>query len=286
MSTSTYPIRSILWKILSIALIAIVVVWSIFPFYWAIITSLKPRLETFSVSYLSIPFLQFKPTLDNWIDQLAVLETRKALLNSIITSSCSTVLALVLGSLAGYALARFKFKRIKNKDITIWFISQRILPPVVVVIPFFLMMKTAKLLDTRLALILVYTTFNLPFVVIIMQQVFKDLPNELEEAAMVDGYSRWGAFVRVALPLAAPGLAATGMICLAFAWNEFLFTLVLASTDAVTMTIAIAGAEHARGVQFWFVATRALLAMGIPTLLALFAQRFIVRGLTFGAVKG
>lgn len=286
MRTSSYSIRSILWKILSIALIAIVVTWSVFPFYWAIITSLKPRLETFSISYLSIPFLQFKPTLDNWIEQLAVLETRKALLNSIITSSSSTVLALALGSLAGYALARFKFKRIKNKDITIWFLSQRVLPPVVVVIPFFLMMKTAKLLDTRLALILVYTTFNLPFVVIIMRQIFKDLPNELEEAAMVDGYSRWGAFVRIALPLAAPGLAATGMICLAFAWNEFLFTLVLASTDAVTMPIAIAGAEHARGVQFWFVATRALLAMSVPTLLALFAQRFIVRGLTFGAVKG
>ncbi|MCI0529353.1 MAG: carbohydrate ABC transporter permease [Nitrospira sp.] len=273
-------------KVLSLILIAIFVVWAAFPFYWAIVTSIKPRIETFTVSYLSIPFLQFKPTLENWIEELRVAEMRKALVNSVVTSTVSTLLALFLGTMAGYALARFKFHRIKNKDITVWFLSQRVLPPVVVVIPFFLMMKTAHLLDTRLALILAYTTFNLPFAVIIMRQIFKELPEELEEAALVDGYTRWGAFFKVAIPLAAPALASTGLICLAFAWNEFLFALVLGSRDVITMPVVIAGAEHARGVQFWFIATRSLIAMAVPTLLALLAQRFIVRGLTFGAIKG
>jgi len=273
-------------RILSILLVLIFSIWAIFPFYWALVTSIKPRIETFTVSYLSVPFLQFQPTLENWIEEIQVPEMRRALVNSVMVSTVSTFLALFLGTMAGYALARFKFHGIPNKDITVWFLSQRVLPPVVVVIPFFLMMKAANLLDTRLGLILAYTTFNLPFAVIIMRQIFKELPEELEEAALVDGYSRWGAFFKVAIPLAAPALASTGLICLAFAWNEFLFALVLASRDAVTMPVVIAGAEHARGVQFWFIATRSLVAMAVPTILALLAQRFIVRGLTFGAIKG
>jgi multiple sugar transport system permease protein len=275
-------------KTLSISLIIIFAMWAAFPFYWAVVTSIKPRIETFTITYFSIPFLQFQPTLDNWIEEIQLPEMQKALVNSVIASVVSTILALFLGTTAGYALARFNFQfgRIKNKDITVWFLSQRVLPPVVVVIPFFLMMKALNLLDSRMALILAYTTANLPFAVIIMRQIFKELPEELEEAALVDGYSRWGAFFKVALPLSAPALASTGLICLAFAWNEFLFALVMASRDAITMPLVIAGAEHARGVQFWFIATRALVAMAVPTILALLAQRFIVRGLTFGAIKG
>jgi multiple sugar transport system permease protein len=270
----------------TILLITLFAIWAAFPFYWALVTSIKQRLETFTVSYISIPFLQFTPTLQNWREELGVPEMQKALVNSIVVSTTSTLLALLLGTMAGYALARFSFYRIKNKDITVWFLSQRVLPPVVVVIPLFLMMKTANLLDTRLALILIYTTTNLPFAVVIMRQIFKELPEELEEAALVDGYSWFGAFFRIAIPLAAPALASTALICLAFAWNEFLFALILSSRDAVTMPVIIAGAEHARGVQFWFIATRSIIAMGPPTILALLAQRFIVRGLTFGAVKG
>jgi len=270
---------------LKIALALVFCAWAAFPFYWAIVTSLKPRLETFTVSYLSIPFLQFTPTLSNWAEELQVDKTRLGLFNSTIVATCSTVLALGLGTPAGYALARFRFRRIKNKDILIWFLSQRVLPPVVIAIPFFLMMKTAGLLDTRLALILAYTTFNLPFAIVIMRQIFMEFPEELEEAALVDGYGRWGVFLKIALPLSTPALISTGIICFSFAWNEFLFAMVLSSRDAITMPVVIAGAEDSRGVQFWYVATRALIAMIIPVLLALCAQRFIVRGMTFGAVR-
>jgi multiple sugar transport system permease protein len=160
------------------------------------------------------------------------------------------------------------------------------MPPVLFVIPFFLLMRYLFLLDSVWALILLNATFTLPFPVIIMSQMFRELPVELEESARVDGASRFQAFTRIALPLVAPGLVATWIICLAFSWNEFLFALALTSNRAIPMPVIIAGAEHTRGVQFWFVGVRVLLTMLPPTILALLAQRYIVRGLTLGAVKG
>lgn len=257
-----------------------------FPIYWALSTSLRNPIDTFTVSGIGIPFVDFDPTLANWVDQLSTAETQRALANSTIISLSATVLALVLGLPAAYALARFRFKRIPNKDITIWFLSQRVLPPVATVIPFFLVMRSLNLLDTHLALILINATFILPFVVVIMRQTFMDLPIELEEAAFVDGAGHLQAFLRVALPLSLPALAATGLIIFAFAWNEFLFAVTIAARDAMTIPVHMAGAVDTRGVQFWFMAVRALIAMIPPVLLALLAQRYIVRGLTLGAVKG
>ena len=160
------------------------------------------------------------------------------------------------------------------------------LPPVATAVPFFIVFSSLDLLDTRLALILVTATFILPFVVVICRQTFYDLPIELEEAALVDGASHFGAFVRVALPLAMPAIAAAALIMFAFAWNEYLFAVILTIKDAATMPVHIAGGVDTRGVQFWFVAVRSLIAMIPPVLLALLAQRYIVRGLTLGAVKG
>jgi multiple sugar transport system permease protein len=161
-----------------------------------------------------------------------------------------------------------------------------VLPPVATVIPFYLVMRTLGLLDTQVALVLINATFILPFVVVILRQTFLELPMELEEAALVDGASHFAAFFRIALPLAAPAMAATGLIILAFAWNEFLFAITISSKNAITIPVHMAGAVDTRGVQFWFMATRALIAMIPPVLLALLAQRYIVRGLTLGAVKG
>jgi multiple sugar transport system permease protein len=266
--------------------IALCIAWATFPFYWAITTSLRKPAETFTVAGLAIPFVQFKPTLENWAAELKVPENLKAVKNSAIIALTSAVLATMLGTMAGYGLARFQFYKIKNPDITIWFLSQRVLPPVVVAIPFFLLARQFNALDKVSTLIVLNTTFNLPFAVIIMSQLFKELPIELEQAAMVDGYSRIGAFFKVALPLSAPGLVATGIICLAFAWNEFMFALIIAQRKAITLPYIISGASDTRGIQFWFIATRALMAMVPPTILALTVQKFIVRGLTFGAVKG
>lgn len=278
--------RSKIALVFRYVLVGIILFWALFMIYWGVVTSLKPPAETFTVTGLSVPFIQFKPTLENWRTELSVRESRMALLNSITVAIFATLIAMALGVPAGYALARFKFRRVKNRDLTVWYLSQRVLPPVVVVIPFFLIMRTLHLLDTRLALILVNATFTLPFAVVITRQTFQELPVELEEAAAVDGCSEFMAFWRIALPLAAPTIVAVIAICVAFTWNEFLFALSLTSLRAKTFPVYLAGAEDTRGVQFWFMATRAILALGLPVVLAVAIQKYIVRGLTFGAVKG
>jgi multiple sugar transport system permease protein len=256
----------------------------LFPFYWAFLNSIKRPEETFQPTW--IPFLQFQPTLEHWRSQLATPEIRHALLNSTIISIGAATLALLLGTLAAYALARFRFNRPSNGALTTWFLSQRVLPPVMFVTPFFLLMRQFGLLDSVLALVLLNATFTLPFAVIILSQTFRELPRELEEAAWVDGASHLQSFLSIVLPLALPGLAATWVICMAFSWNEFLFALSLTSKSAIPMPVIIAGAEHTRGVQFWFVGVNVLLTMLVPIVLALLAQRYIIRGLTLGALKG
>jgi multiple sugar transport system permease protein len=264
--------------------LVIAVIWVLFPFYWAFLNSIKKPADTFTNTY--IPFLQFQPTLEHWISELSITEIRRALLNSTMIALGGATLSVALGTPAAYALARFRFNRVNNGALTTWFLSQRILPPVVVVIPFFLIMRELRLLDNVVALILLNATFTLVFPVIILSQMFRELPRELEEAAYVDGASVLAAFWRVALPLVMPGLVATWIICMAFSWNEFLFALSLTTNNAIPMPVIIAGAEHTRGVQFWFVGVRVLLTMLPPTILALLAQRYIIRGLTLGAVKG
>ena len=189
-----------LWSFLAI-LVAFVF---FFPLYWAISTSLRIPADTFTVAGLGIPFLQFDPTLDNFIFELETPESFRAIQTSLLVSISATLAALVLGVPAAYALARFKFW--SNSDITIWFLSQRVLPPVATLLPFYLTFRSLGLLDTPLALILINITFILPFVVVIVRQTFLDLPVELEEAAMVDGASHFRAFIEVALPLGLRGV--------------------------------------------------------------------------------
>lgn len=263
---------------------AVALLLVLFPFYWAFLNSIKRPEETFQPSW--IPFLQFQPTLEHWRSQLAIPEIRHALLNSTIISVGAATLALLLGTLAAYALARFRFNRPSNGALTTWFISQRVLPPVMFVTPFFLLMRQFGLLDSVWALVLLNATFTMPFAVIILSQTFRELPRELEEAALVDGASQLQSFFWIMLPLALPGLAAAWVICMAFSWNEFLFALSLTSQSAIPMPVIIAGAEHTRGVQFWFVGVNVLMTMLVPIVLALLAQRYIIRGLTLGALKG
>ena len=278
----THSLADAFWSLVAL-LIALIF---FFPIYWAVSNSLRRPAETFTVAGLGIPFVDFTPTFQNWTQQLSVPEAYNAFVNSNIIAFTAMVLALGLGLPAAYALARFRFFTIPNKDLTVWFLSQRVLPPVATAVPFFIVFSSLDLLDTRIALALVNATFILPFVVVICRQTFYDLPIELEEAALVDGASHFGAFFRVALPLAVPAVAAAALIMFAFAWNEYLFAVILTIKDAATMPVHIAGGVDTRGVQFWFVAVRSLIAMIPPVLLALLAQRYIVRGLTLGAVKG
>ena len=270
----------VLWSILAVA-VALVF---FFPLYWAFSTALRNPIDTFTVAGLGVPFLQFTPTLENFRTELSTPEGLNALKTSLLVSISATILALALGVPAAYALARFRFW--SNSDITIWFLSQRVLPPVATLLPFYIVFRQIGLLDTPWALILINATFILPFVVVIVRQTFLDLPLELEEAALVDGAGHFGSFWRIALPLAMPSIAATGLIIFAFAWNEFLFAIAISSREAITIPVHMAGGVDSRGVQFWFMAVRAMIAMIPPVIIALLAQRFIVRGLTLGAVKG
>jgi len=274
--------RILLWGIITIATL-----WCIFPFYWAIVTSFKERGDILTKPTL-IPWLQYTPTLFNWQNEFGQRwpEISKALGNSLIIAIGASAIAIGLGTLAGYGLARFRFYGWKNRDMTMWFLSQRFLPPMVTAIPFFMVIKTLGLIDTQLALILANATFTMPFAVLILRDVFKDIPVEMEESAWVDGASHLQSFWHIALPLAAPAIAAALVICFAFSWNEFLFGLILSYDRAIPVTVIIAGVSHTQGIQFHQVATRLLLAILPPALLALTAQRYIVRGLTFGAVKG
>jgi multiple sugar transport system permease protein len=276
------------WKnVLRWIVIVIATVWCLFPFYWAIITSLKTPLAILAKPAF-VPWLQFQPTLANWQNEFTTrwLEIGKALRNSLIISIGASIVAVGLGTLAGYGLARYRFYRWGNSNLALCFLSQRFLPPIVTAIPFFLAIRAVHLIDTHLALILANATFTMPIVVLVLRDVFKDMPIEIEESAQVDGASHLQAFWYVALPLAVPAIAAAAVISFAFAWNEFLFGLILSYKEAIPITVVIAGTEGTRGIQFQLVATRLLVAILPPTLLALTAQRYIVRGMTFGTVKG
>jgi multiple sugar transport system permease protein len=265
--------------------ILLVTLIALYPFLWAIITSFKPQRDALESSL--IPWVQFDPIMDNWKAELQTggQENFNALKNSGIIALGATAVALTLGTSAGYGLARFRF-RIGNRNLVSWFLSQRFLPPVATLIPFFLMLQRLDLFDTRLGMIIVNATFVMPFAVLITRDFFADLPKDLEEAALVDGASHRQVFLRVALPIAGPAIVAAGIICFTFAWNEFLFASVLTVRDAQPFTVKISSTGTVRGIHFGYVSTRLLMAVLPPLILSLFVQRYIVRGLTMGAVKG
>ncbi|MFN8663334.1 MAG: carbohydrate ABC transporter permease [Thermomicrobiales bacterium] len=263
--------------------VVIVLIWTLFPLYWAAISSVKSSSDNYGNLWL--PFVHFKPTLKPWQDMFALPEVRASTLISTQLAIGAATLSLALGTLAAYGIARFRFFRPQNGSLTTWFLSQRIAPPVIFVTPYFLLMRQAGLLDTTLGLIILNATFNMTFPIIILTQMFREVPIELEEAAQVDGASRWEMFWRISLPLVAPGLVVAWMLALAFSWNEFLFAF--SSTVANRpLSVAVVGAEQTRGVDYQFVGTRTLWAMIVPLIAALLAQRYIVRGLSLGAVKG
>ncbi len=272
------------WTWFALSIIAVCIF--IAPIYWAMSLSLRQPKDIARVRPPGVPFVQYEPTLDHWRGQLGDAGKQKALFNSVIVALGTALLVLLLGTPAAYALARFRFRRPSNQGLTLWFLSQRVLPPVATVIPFFLVMRSLGLLDTRLALILINTTFTLPFMVVIMRQAFLDVPVELEEAAMVDGAGHGRIFLQIVLPLCTPSLVAATLIVIAFTWNEFLFGLNIGKLDARTVPMHLASYVGTQGVKFWIISVQALVALLPPVLLAFLAQRFIVRGLSLGGVKG
>ncbi len=266
--------------------LALFTLWTLFPFFWGAITAIKSPGEQYSTAFL--PYLQFKPSSYAWQVVLGQAEgerTKQGLRNSILVSSVSSLLVLFMGALGGYSLARFRFSRWKNRDIAVWILSNRMFPPIAVAIPFFLIMRTLRLLDTLPAIIMAHIVYNLPLAVWLMIDFFRELPEEVEEAALIDGCSTVQAFWRISLPLALPGIVAVYILCFVFSWNEFLFVVTLSYRKTMTMPVIIAGALTVRGLDFWKVSALSLLAITPPVILAALTSRYLIRGLTLGAVK-
>ena len=284
--------RRKLWQ--TLALYSIVIFWTfvvLFPFYWLFTTSLKKPLHV-SRGPRYMPYVDFQPTTKHWKYVFGAQKdtTLRHFRNSLIAAAGSMILALIIGSMAGYGLSRFqyhwRFPPWKNDDIAFWIISQRFLPPALFVVPFLILYVSVGLVDTHIGLIIVYTMFNLPFAIWIMRDYFNNLPPDLEESAMVDGATRWQAFMRIVLPLSAPGLVSVAIFSFVFSWNEFLYALMLTNFDAITMPVLIAAQNNTRGVQWWFISALTLTAVTPVVLLGLFMERFITKGLMAGAIRG
>lgn len=251
-----------------------------FPIYWIVVSSFKIPVDTLAIP----PVWFFSPTLDAYLNVFALNYYFRYFLNSAIVSAGTVAIALSFGSLAAYALDRVPFRF--SGLVSYGLLTTRMIFPIVYAIPLFTLMQRANLLETRTGLIIAYTTFSLPYAVWIMQGFFNGIPTELDEAAMIDGCSRFGAFWRVVLPVAGPGLAAASIFILMLAWNEFLFALILAGGgDAKTLPVAAAQLIGQREIQWnelCAVATATIVPMVFFFILF---QRHLIKGMIAGAVK-
>ena len=262
-----------------IVLILLVILFCVFPFYWMVTTSLKTQL----LALESPPVWLFEPTIGNYTEVLGKDGVWPTLVNSLIVAVCTTILAILLGCPAAYALANFQFRG--KKELWFWFITNRMVSPIVLALPFFLIVRSIGLLDTHLVLILIYLTFNLPIVIWICTDQFRSIPRDLNEAAALEGASEFRIFRSICLPLAMPGVAVSGIFSFIFSWNELMYALVLTRNDAKTApAMAVSFMEGYNLPYGKIMATSTLIV--IPVLIfALIASKHLVRGLTMGAVK-
>lgn len=263
-----------------ILLLGFFLVFVFIPLYWMLNTSLKP-----SSDYLAIPPVWWpdEPTLVHYDAALFAYRGLEGLINSIIVSSAATVLSALLGSLMAYSLARYNTG---GQHLSFWVLSQRFLPPIAIVLPVFLIYRNIGIYDTHIGLILAYTVFTLPVSVWMMYAYFRQMPRSLEEAALVDGCTRWRAFWTVAVPLAAPGIVAAAVFAFIACWTEFFFALLLTSRNAFTLPTVFRSFIGFQGAQYGEAAALAIVSLGPSIVLGVLAQRHLVRGLTLGAVRG
>ena len=268
----------------------------LFPIYWSITTSFKAAVNVMQ-GHL-IPWIDFTP---KWIgfrslglspDTIFEISTvreefLKRFFNSVITSVSASVLAVMLGSLAAYGLSRFEYKLgfVKNADISFFFLSQMILPPVVLALPFLVLYRELALLDTTIGLVMLYGLMVLPIVIWIMRDQFSTIPIELEEAGLVDGLSVWGVFLRIVLPISFPGMVAAFILCLVLTWNEYFFAALLTSADAKTLPVMVASQTGSQGINWWSMAALSTAAIAPLAIIGIFLENYIVKGLSTGAVK-
>lgn len=287
------------WISRRVAIYAILIFWTViclFPIYWTVTTSFKLAPDVMRGNM--VPFVDYQPSWRGWkslglspdtIGQVSTVreEFLKRFTNSAIAALASSTLAVVLGSLAAYGLSRFRYRFgfMRNSDISFFFLSQMILPPVVLALPFLVLYKEVALLDTRLGLILLYALTVLPIVIWIMRDQFSSIPTELEEAALVDGLSVWGAFLTIILPIALPGMVAAFILSLVLTWNEYFFAALLTSTNSVTLPVMVASQTGSQGINWWSMAALSTAAILPLLIVGIVLERYIIKGMASGAVK-
>ncbi len=271
------------------AVVVAALILFLFPIYWMLVTSFKSPADIL----VSPPKWIFKPTLDNYLYAFEVANFGHFIKNTLIVATFSTLIVIVVGTLASYGFARYN---VSGGNMMFFILTTRMMPAIAVVLPFFLIFKFVGSsdigrffqlgLDKLGTLVVCYTIFNLPFAIWLLHSFFQDIPVELEDSARLDGYTRSKVLQKIVFPLAAPGIAVTAIFCLLFAWNEFLFAFILTRDAAMTITVGVNGFWTERGILWGPLSAAATVCVLPMMIFALALQRYIVRGLTFGAVRG
>lgn len=326
-------------KIIQIFIYLFLLFWSfvcLFPLYWIIVTSFK-TLSTFSNGPFYMPYLDFQPSLSAWNLVIDDSETYIAFINSIFISFTSSTIALILGSMGGYAIAKITYKprlssiiifvsitiitviiisylniswklptvcailifillitsvgnryktTLNNDDISFWIISTRVLPPVTIVLPIYVLFQQVGILKSHWSMIIAYSTGAIPIAIWLMKEFFNKIPTALEESAVIDGATRYRIWWSILLPLVKPGLAATYIILIIQTWNEYLFALFLSTSNTQTLPMHVAGQLTVKGTQWWSMSVIILIMLFPIFIIALFLQKFVLRGLLSGSIKG
>ena len=277
-------------RLLGAIAMAAVILFFMFPIFWIILMSFQTNETILRVP----PSMVFTPTLDNYVALISgelktsaanlKIEFMRNLFNSVFLSVTSVGLALFLGVPAAYAFARFRFRG--SEDIAFALLSFRFAPPLLVLLPLTVYFQKMGLSDTYIGLIWVYQLISLPLILWIVRGYFEDIPPDIEYAYRIAGHSRFSTFRKIALPLAGPGIAAAGLLAFIFSWNNFIFALVLASADKQPVTVGALAFVTASGIQYGQIAAAIVLSIAPTLALALYAQKYLVEGLSLGAVKG
>jgi multiple sugar transport system permease protein len=268
----------------------------LFPIYWTFTTTFKTAPNVMKGAL--VPWWDFMPDWKGWrsiglspdtIGEISTVrdEFLKRFYNSLIASFGASILAIIIGSLAAYGLTRFKYRWLwmRNNDISFFFLSQLILPPVVLALPFLVLYRDLDLRDTLFGLIMIYTLMVLPIVIWIMRDQFESIPLELEEAALVDGLSTWGAFLQIVFPIALPGMVAAFVLSMILCWNEYFFAALLTSTNSTTLPVMVASQTGSQGISWWSMAALSTAAIFPLIVVGIVLERYIIKGMTAGAVK-
>lgn len=272
--------RHLFWeRTLLYSLVTVLVIAVMFPFLWLLIMSFKPKADLFAWP----PKLFFVPTFEHYAG-LWDSEFTKSFWNSLVTSVGSTVAAMLLGVPGAYALSRMASGT--GQKLSLLILASRMAPPIAFTIPYFLVYRHLNLLDTRTGLILIYLTFNLSLVIWLMRSFFDTIPRSLEEAAWIDGASYWQGFVKIILPMTGPGLAATAILCFLYSWNDFFFALILTRTEATTAPVAVVNFLNYEGWEWGKIAAGGTMVMLPVLVFSIVVRKFLISGMSAGAVKG